>query len=81
MLRRIAMTTGLIAACTMYASSASAQHGPPGDVPRDSGGGSHPYGGGHEHPRSIPEFDPAAVGAFGVIVAGGGLLLARRRKR
>lgn len=29
----------------------------------------------------VPEFDLAAVGAIGAIVAGGGVLLARRRRR
>ena len=31
--------------------------------------------------RSIPEFDPAAVGAVAAVLAAGGLLVARRRKR
>jgi hypothetical protein len=32
--------------------------------------------------RSVPEFDPAAIGVIGALVAGGGVLLARRgRKR
>ena len=31
--------------------------------------------------RSVPEFDPAAVGAIAAVVAGGGVLLARRRKK
>jgi len=30
--------------------------------------------------RSVPEFDPAAIGAVAAIVAGGGLLIARRRR-
>ncbi len=30
--------------------------------------------------RSIPEFDPAAVGAIAAIVAAGGILLVRRRR-
>jgi hypothetical protein len=30
--------------------------------------------------RSAPEFDPAVAGVIGAIVAGGGLMLARRRR-
>ncbi len=32
-------------------------------------------------PWSVPEFDPAAIGAVAALVAGGGVLLARLRKR
>ncbi len=32
-------------------------------------------------PKSVPEFDPAAAGGIGAILAGGGVLLARWRKR
>jgi len=34
----------------------------------------------NERRRSIPEFDPAAAGAIAALVAGGGVLLARRRR-
>ena len=30
--------------------------------------------------RSIPEFDVAAIGAIAAVIAGGGIVLARRRK-
>jgi LPXTG-motif cell wall-anchored protein len=30
--------------------------------------------------RTVPEFDPAAIGGIAALVAGGGVLLARRRK-
>ena len=30
--------------------------------------------------RSVPEFDVAAVGAIAAVIAGGGIVLARRRK-
>jgi hypothetical protein len=30
--------------------------------------------------RSVPEFDPATAGAVAALIAGGGILLARRRK-
>lgn len=51
----------------------------------------HAYAHGHEKAgagagpsssaRSVPEFDPAAAGVIGALVAGGGVLLARRRRR
>lgn len=44
---------------------------PPGRPSHGSSGNRH----------SIPELDPAAAGAIGVVVAGGALLIARRRKR
>lgn len=31
--------------------------------------------------RSVPEFDPAVAGAIAAIVAGGAVVLARRRRR
>lgn len=38
------------------------------------------HGDRHSSPRGIPEFDPTAVGAIAALVAGGGILLARRRR-
>ena len=45
-------------------------------------------GQGHGQPGSsgqsrhgVPEFDPAAAGAFAALIASGGVLLARRRSR
>lgn len=35
---------------------------------------------GQRHRRSVPEFDLAALGAVGALLAGGGYVLARRRK-
>jgi hypothetical protein len=35
----------------------------------------------HRVRHSIPEFDPASIGAIAAIVAGGGILIARRRSR
>ncbi len=42
----------------------------------------HAYAYGRQDPttHSVPEFGPAAAGAIAVLVAGGGVLLARRRK-
>jgi len=31
-------------------------------------------------PRSVPEFDPAVGGAIAMLLAGGGILLVRRRR-
>ena len=36
---------------------------------------------GHDSRRWVPEFDPATAGAIAVLLAGGGVLLVRRRKR
>ncbi len=46
----------------------------PGDPP------GHAYGRQDKATHSVPEFGPAAAGAIAVLVAGGGVLLARRRK-
>ncbi len=40
----------------------------------------HAYGRQEPAMHSVPEFGPAAAGAIAVLVAGGGVLLARRRK-
>lgn len=41
-----------------------------------------PSRGGRDHgARWVPEFDPATAGAIAVIIAGGGVLVARRRER
>ncbi len=48
-----------------------------GDHGRPPPGPSH---GERGHRRSVPEFDPATVGAIAALVAGGGVLIARRRK-
>ena len=36
---------------------------------------------GRGNARSIPEFDVAAVGAIAAVIAGGGIVLARRRRK
>jgi len=35
---------------------------------------------GRGNARSVPEFDVAAVGALAAVIAGGGIVLARRRR-
>lgn len=49
-----------------------------GDQDGDHQGGDR---GGNWGGRSVPEFDPATVGAITAVVAGGGVLIARRRRR
>ena len=56
---------------------ADGQRGNRGDRGGRDGGSRH-EGGGRRH--SAPEFDVAAVGAIAAVIAGGGIVLARRRK-
>ena len=49
----------------------------------ERGGSNHESRGGHQRGgkgHSAPEFDPTAVGAIAALIAGGGIVLARRRK-
>ena len=46
------------------------------DAPRGNA-----YGRESSTTHSVPEFGPATAGALAVLVAGGGVLLARRRRR
>ncbi len=78
MLRRILVATILGLAC--FAFSVSAAHGQgtqnsQGDQNQD-GQGQNEQG----NARSVPEFDPLTVGAVAAVLAGGGVLVARRRK-
>lgn len=60
------------------ASTAAAKNKHPGNGTTGGSGGNGGTGG----TRSwVPEFDPATVGVVAVVLAGGGLVLARRRKR
>lgn len=61
----------MVVALTLVPSSALAGRRGDDDRPRDRRGGSR---------FAIPEFDPSVAGAIAAIVAGGGLILARRRK-
>lgn len=42
--------------------------------------GDHEGDGNHER-RSVPEFDAATVGVVAALLAGGGILIARRKRR
>jgi hypothetical protein len=80
MIRRIALSVLLLLVCVAVPASAVA-----GDRPKHGGGssgaGGNSGGGGKNGGRQwVPEFDPATVGAVAVVLAGGGLILARRRK-
>lgn len=80
MLRRFIVATAVALALGLHASPAAAQNDSRGE---DRGG---PGGAKRHHPgdrprRSVPEFDPAAVGTMAAVLAGGGLLIARRRRR
>jgi hypothetical protein len=74
MIRRSALSLLLVLACVAAPLSALAE-------PRQKHGGGNSGGGGQGGVRQwVPEFDPATVGAVAVVLAGGGLILARRRK-
>ena len=80
MIRRFALSVLLVFLCVAAPASALAEgrhkHGG-----GPSGGGGTSGTGGKSGGRSwVPEFDPATVGAVAVVLAGGGLILARRRK-
>ncbi|HEY6001220.1 MAG TPA: hypothetical protein VIV57_00010 [Anaeromyxobacter sp.] len=82
MIRRFAPSVLLALALAAAPLSALAEgrykHGGGGGT---SGGGGTTGTGGKDRGRSwVPEFDPATVGAVAVLLAGGGLILARRRK-
>ena len=76
MLRRLVV----FALCAVLFGAIQVRSAFAGDKPHN---GPHGYGpgGNPTAPRDIPEFDPATVGAIAAIVAGGGVLVARRRKR
>jgi hypothetical protein len=79
MIRRSALSLLLVLACVAAPLSALAEprqkHGG-----GNSGGGNSGGGGQGGVRQWVPEFDPATVGAVAVVLAGGGLILARRRK-
>jgi hypothetical protein len=80
MLHRFAVSILLVALCVAAPAVASAEgrhkHGGRGGGTSGSGGTDGTGG-----RRWIPEFDAATAGAVAVVLAGGGVVLARRRKR
>ncbi len=81
MLRRLIFTTAVLGVVAFTTPAAAQRHPAGGSGGRgDHGGdnGNHP---GHTRPHSIPEFDPATAGAIAAVLAGGGVLIARRRRR
>jgi len=62
----------LVAAFALPPAALAEQNGPAGGSRGDG------RGGGKRH--SAPEFDATAVGAIAAVIAGGGVLLARRRR-
>ena len=74
---RTSLLTALLAVAVALPAVALANKD---DSPRGSkheGAGSN-RGSGKGH--GVPEFDPTAVGAIAAVIAGGGIVLARRRK-
>jgi hypothetical protein len=80
MIRRFGLSLLLVLACVAAPSYALAEppHKHGGGGPK--GGGNSGAGGQSGTRQWVPEFDPATVGAVAVVLAGGGLILARRRK-
>ena len=76
MLRRLVVFAFCAVLFSAFQVRSAFAAGKPQDVPHAYGAGGNP-----DAPRDIPEFDPATVGAIAAIVAGGGVLVARRRKR
>lgn len=76
MLRRLALATTVALACLAFqAPAAFAQNhqGEQGDHQGEDEG--------RHRARSVPEFDPLTVGGIAAVIVGGGVLIARRRKR
>jgi hypothetical protein len=74
---RLLLCTGVLAAATA-SGVAFAQNPPNQGLNNNSDNNNNNQNNGSPHP--VPEFDPAAVGVIAALVAGGGVLLARRRK-
>lgn len=76
------VVTAAILCSTLHVSSASAQDDDgrrrAKAVRKDEA--KAPARGDHRRRRSIPEFDPLTAGAIASVVAGGTVLVARRRK-
>ena len=67
----------LVAAFALPAAALADKGGSPPELRGDHRGGGN-RGGGNGH--GVPEFDVAAVGAIAAVIAGGGIMLARRRR-
>ncbi len=79
MLRRfIVVTAAALALGALHVSPAAAQTNTRGNPPPGPEGNP---GRGHTGTHSIPEFDPTTAGAIGAVLAGGVILVARRRRR
>ena len=72
MIRRYVSAAGVVVVLA-FAAPALARQPRTGNGPPDKGGTDR-------RTHSVPEFDPSAVGALGALVAGGAVLLARRRR-
>ncbi len=88
MKRLIGPAMGLLFVTMALPPAAAGGERPPGHTggspphPGNTGGASGHHGTPGGSPiHVIPEFDPAALGAIGALVAGGVVLVARRRRR
>lgn len=85
-LRSAVLLALLSAGPALAARNDGRERGPGGASTARSEGENDPGRGGRERrgrPEAhwVPEFDPATAGAIAVIIAGGGVLVARRRER
>ncbi len=81
MLRRLIFATAVLGVVAFTTPAAAQRHpagGPGGPGGNNGNNGNHS---GHTRPHSIPEFDPTTAGAIAAVLAGGGVLIARRRRR
>ncbi len=80
--RIISLMVLLCASAPAFAENRDPAHGDNrGGNHGDQGGNKGGKGGGHGGKVSVPEFDPTAAGAIAAVIAGGSVVLARRRKR
>lgn len=77
MARQTAILGFVGALMLLFATTAQAKND---GVQGERAGGNSAENRRNNEPRAVPEFDPAALGAVAAIVAGGALMLARRRR-